>query len=151
MARMYGKGRGISRRCLPYVRSQPRWSQTTVSKVEEQISRLAAKGVGASTIGSILRDTAAVPSVKAVTGSGILRVMKKLGIAPKIPEDLHFLIKRAVSMRRHIEKNPRDKDCKFRLILTEAKIHRLVRYLKGSGRIPANFKYTGEKAATLIA
>ena len=41
------------------------------------------------------------------------------GLAPSIPEDLYYLVKKAVSVRRHLEKNRKDKDSKFRLILVE--------------------------------
>merc|ERR1711874_131056 len=98
MARMYGNGKGISRRCLPYVRTQPRWSDAKTSEIEENIQKMCAKGMTASQIGANLRDTMAVPNVKAVTGQGILRMMKKLGLSPKLPEDLYFLCKKAVSI-----------------------------------------------------
>lgn len=42
-----------------------------------------------------------------------------VGLAPSIPEDLYFLIKKAVNVRKHLEKNRKDKDSKFRLILIE--------------------------------
>ena len=42
----------------------------------------------------------------------------------QIPEDLYFLIKKAVSVRKHLERNRKDKDSKFRLILIESRIHR---------------------------
>ena len=46
------------------------------------------------------------------------------GLAPEIPEDLYQLIKKAVSVRKHLERNKKDKDSKFRLILIESRIHR---------------------------
>ncbi|MFO0131122.1 MAG: 30S ribosomal protein S15 [bacterium] len=36
-----------------------------------------------------------------------------------MPEDLYNLIKKAVSIRKHLEKNRKDKDSKYRLILVE--------------------------------
>ena len=67
----------------------------------------------------------------AITGSKILRIMKGLGLAPEIPEDLYHLIKKAVSMRKAPgASTARDKDGKFRLILVESRIHRLARYYK---------------------
>ena len=65
-----------------------------------------------------------------MTGSKILRIMKGLGLAPEIPEDLYHLIKKAVSMRKHLELFRKDRDGKFRLILVESRIHRLARYYK---------------------
>ena len=52
------------------------------------------------------------------------------GLAPAIPEDLYYMIKKAVVMRKHLEQNRKDKDGKFRLILVESRIHRLARYYK---------------------
>jgi hypothetical protein len=45
-------------------------------------------------------------------------------MAPAIPEDLYMLIKKAVAVRKHLERNKKDKDSKFRLILIESRIHR---------------------------
>ena len=52
------------------------------------------------------------------------------GLAPELPEDLYYLIKKAVAMRKHLEANRKDKDGKFHLILVESRIHRLARYYK---------------------
>jgi ribosomal protein S15P/S13E len=43
------------------------------------------------------------------------------GLAPAIPEDLYYMIKKAVNVRRHLERNRKDKDSKFRLILVEVR------------------------------
>lgn len=48
-------------------------------------------------------------------------------MAPELPEDLYSLIKKAVAIRKHLERNRKDKDAKFRLILVESRIHRLAR------------------------
>jgi len=37
-----------------------------------------------------------------------------------------MLIKKAVAVRKHLERNKKDKDSKFRLILIESRIHRWV-------------------------
>ncbi len=81
--------------------------------------------------------------VGAITGSKILRIMKGLGLAPEIPEDLYHLIKKAVSMRKHLELFRKDKDGKFRLILVESRIHRLARYYKVPQRLPSPFLVCG--------
>lgn len=91
---------------------------------------MAKKGMTPSAIGVLLRDQHGIPQVTTVTGSKILRILKGSGLAPDIPEDLYFLIKKAVSMRKHLERNRKDKDGKFRLILIESRIHRLARYYK---------------------
>ena len=48
---------------------------------------------------------AAIAQVKSVTGQKILRLLKGNGLAPEIPEDLYMLIKKAVAVRKHLEKN----------------------------------------------
>ena len=48
-------------------------------------------------------------------------------MAPELPEDCYHLIKKAVSIRKHLERNRKDRDAKFRLILVESRIHRLAR------------------------
>jgi len=52
------------------------------------------------------------------------------GNAPEYPEDLYNLMKKAVAIRKHLERNRKDTDSKYRLILVESKIHRLTRYYR---------------------
>lgn len=73
------------------------------------------------------------------------------GLAPSIPEDLYHLIKKAVSVRKHLERNRADKDAKFRMILIESRIHRLARYYIKKQQLPPTFKYEAATASTLVA
>ena len=61
------------------------------------------------------------------------------------------LVAQAVSVRKHIEKNRRDKDSKFRLILIESRIHRLARYYKKDQVLPPNWKYSSATASALVS
>ena len=151
MGRMYGTGKGISKSSMPYKKVPPRWLNIDSSEVVKQIEALAKKGYKPSQIGVILRDNFAIPQSRLLTGAKILRVLKKKGIAPESPEDLYHLMRKAVSMRKHIEKNHRDKDSKYRLILIESKIHRLVRYFKLTKQLPANWKYDYQTALALVS
>lgn len=56
-------------------------------------------------LGVILRDSHGVAQVRFVTGNQILRLMKAMGLAPDLPEDLYHLIKKAVAIRKHLERN----------------------------------------------
>lgn len=80
-----------------------------------------------------------------------MRILKASGLAPEIPEDLYQLIKKAVGMRKHLEKNRKDCDCKYRLILIESRIHRLARYYKRTGALPPTFKYQSATASALVS
>ena len=74
----------------------------------------------------------------------------RTGLAPDIPEDLYHLIKKAVSVRKHMDRNRKDRDSKFRLILIESRIHRLARYYKTTRKLAPNFKYESATASTLV-
>merc|ERR1712045_707147 len=120
-------------------------------EVREQIFKLAKKGMTPSQIGVILRDSHGVAQVRNVTGNKILRILKSKGMAPDLPEDIYSLIKKAVSIRKHLERNRKDKDAEFRLILVESRIHRLARYYKTKGVLPPTWKYESSTASTLVA
>jgi small subunit ribosomal protein S13e len=56
-----------------------------------------------------------------------------------------------VAVRKHLERNRKDKDSKFRLILIESRIHRLSRYYKSVGVLAPTWKYESATASTLVA
>jgi small subunit ribosomal protein S13e len=141
----------MSSSALPYRRSAPSWVKATPADVTDQIKKLARKGLTPSQIGVLLRDQHGVPQVRSITGSKVLRILKASGLAPDVPEDLYHMIKKAVSMRKHLERNRKDRDGKFRLILIESRIHRLARYYKASKRLPPTFKYESATASALVA
>lgn len=143
--------KGISQSALPYRRTVPTWLKLTADEVKDQIFKLGKKGLTPSQIGVFLRDSHGVAQVRFVTGNKILRIMKAMGHVPDLPEDLYYLIKKAVAIRRHLERNRKDKDAKFRLILVESRIHRLARYYKTKSVLPPNWKYESSTASALVA
>ncbi|KAK7579729.1 hypothetical protein V9T40_000358 [Parthenolecanium corni] len=151
MGRMHAPGKGISKSALPYRRSVPTWLKLSPEDVKDHIFKLAKKGLSPSQIGVILRDSHGVAQVRFLTGNKILRIMKAMGLAPQLPEDLYHLIKKAVAIRKHLERNRKDKDSKFRLILVESRIHRLARYYKRNSKIAPNWKYESSTASALVA
>eukprot|EP00899_Mesostigma_viride_P015532 jgi/Mesvir1/23980/Mv10742-RA.1 len=140
MGRMHTPGKGMSSSALPYKRSAPSWLKITAQEVVDHICKLAKKGLTPSQIGVMLRDSHGIAQVRSVTNSKVLRILKANGMAPEIPEDLYQLIKKAVSVRKHLERMRKDKDSKFRLILIESRIHRLSRYYKTTRKLPPNWK-----------
>ncbi|XP_050533363.1 40S ribosomal protein S13 [Daktulosphaira vitifoliae] len=151
MGRMHTPGKGISKSALPYRRSVATWLKSSAEDVKDHIFKLAKKGLTPSKIGVILRDSHGVAQVRFVTGNKILRIMKAMGLAPGLPEDLYHLIKKAVAIRKHLERNRKDRDSKFRLILVESRIHRLARYYKRKSKIAPNWKYESSTASALVA
>ena len=148
---MHSRGKGIAKSSIPFKRTAPSWVKTTTSEVVDQICKLAKKGLTPSQIGVVLRDSFGIPLVKAVTGTKIARILRMNGVSPDIPEDLYHLIKKAVNVRKHLEKNRQDKDSKFRLILIESRIHRLARYYRSIKSLPPNWKYDSATASTLVS
>ena len=61
------------------------------------------------------------------------------------------MIKKAVAIRKHLERSRKDKDGKYRLILVESRIHRLARYYKRTSQLPPVWKYEAASASTLVA
>jgi len=151
MGRMHTPGKGISRSALPYKRAPPTWCKLEPNKLKEEIIKFAKKGTTPSQIGVILRDSMGIAQVNSISGTKILRVLKGAGLAPQIPEDLYHLIKKAVNIRRHLEKNRKDIDSKFRLILVESRVHRLSRYYKLKKQLPPIWKYESSTASALVA
>ncbi|KAJ1648370.1 ribosomal 40S subunit protein S13 [Coemansia asiatica] len=151
MGRMYTSGKGISKSAIPYRRAPASWVKATPEDVCDQICKLARKGTTPSQIGVILRDYNGVPLVSSITGTKIVRILRANGLAPDIPEDLYFLIKKAVSVRKHLERNRKDNDAKYRLILIESRIHRLARYYATNGQLPPNWKYDAATASTIVS
>ncbi|KAI7829059.1 40S ribosomal protein S13 [Kickxella alabastrina] len=147
MGRMYTSGKGISKSAAPYRRTPASWVKATPEDVCEQICKLARKGTTPSQIGVILR----CPPVNAITGTKVVRILRANGLAPEIPEDLYFLIKKAVSVRKHLERNRKDFDAKYRVILIEARISRLARYYIACGQLPPNWKYVASTASTIVS
>ncbi|CAA2979947.1 UDP-glucuronate 4-epimerase 3 [Olea europaea subsp. europaea] len=154
MGRMHSRGKGISASALPYKRTPPSWLKIS----SQDVRNCTSPSLLLITIQNNLFHLA--PSVqfkklpaqvKSVTGSKILRILKGHGLAPEIPEDLYHLIKKAVAIRKHLERNRKDKDSKFRLILVESRIHRLARYYKKTKKLPPVWKYESTTASTLVA
>ncbi|GET87925.1 40S ribosomal protein S13, putative [Leishmania tarentolae] len=151
MVRMHGNGRGKASSALPYRRTPPAWLKIASRNVVKMVCKSSRKGMMPSQIGMELRDSMGIAQVKNVTGRKILRILKHNGLAPEIPEDLYFLVKRATQMRKHLERHTKDRDTKYRLILVESRIHRLARYYKRVKQLPPTWKYESSTASAMVA
>merc|ERR1719487_1514148 len=143
---MHSKGKGYFPQMSSIQKNTTSWAQVSGADLTEQIVRMAKRGSSPSQIGVILRDQYGVPQVNHITGQKILRILKVAGVAPDLPEDLYHLIKKAVNVRKHIEKFRADRDGKFRLILIESRIHRLARYYRTAKALPPTWRYQSKKA-----
>ncbi len=140
MARMYSHRRGKSGSKKPAKKTIPAWLTYKAKDVELLISKLAKEGKSPSEIGTVLRDTYGIPSVKTVCGGGVAKIMQKNNLAPEIPQDLAALIKRLAIVTKHKSANPKDEKGKRGIMLTESKINRLVKYYKRTGKLATDWK-----------
>jgi small subunit ribosomal protein S15 len=138
---------GKSHQTRPISKRPPSWCKYQPEEVEALVIKLAKEGNSTSRIGTILRDQYAIPLVKPMTGKTITKILKEAQLAPKIPEDLASLMKKAESLSAHYQKNRSDLHNKRALQLIEAKIHKLSRYYKREGVLPKNWKYEAKIAS----
>jgi len=145
MGRMHAKEKGQSHSTRPVTALGPNprppyWVKMTKSELEALILKLAKRNIPPSQIGLILRDQYGIPLVKPILGQKLVKFLRSHGYW-QFPEDLYFLIEKAKRIKRHLAVHKKDYVAKRRLILTEAKIHRLVKYYKRKGILPENFDY----------
>ncbi|MCJ7450739.1 MAG: 30S ribosomal protein S15 [Candidatus Nanohaloarchaeota archaeon QJJ-9] len=148
MSRMHSDGRGSSGSTKPRNPST-NWVVYEEDEIVQLVEKLAKKDKKPSEIGGTLRDRYGVPDVQAITGKSITDILEEKGLSSELPEDLYSLLEKAVRMKEHFDKNPKDKEARRRLELTEAKIRRIAEYHRGE-RIPEDWSYNREKAELLI-
>jgi len=114
-------------------------------EIEKLVVKLAKAGRTASQIGLYLRDAYGIPDVKNATKKSISQILNENKLQKTIPEDLMALIKKNISLRKHLESNNKDQTAKRGLELTDSKIRRMVKYFKKTGRLPEDWKFHPER------
>ncbi|MFX1494928.1 MAG: 30S ribosomal protein S15 [Promethearchaeota archaeon] len=150
MARMHSRKRGRSGSKRPARLEKPVWVELSGEEVENEVVKLARKGLSKSRIGITLRDSYGVPLVKVVTGKSISEILEENEIEAPLPEDLSNLVKKALNIRKHLETNHKDLETKKGLNRIESKVYRLIRYYKKKGVLEPDFKYDPEKIRTIV-
>ena len=130
-------------------KEKPQWVNYEKEEVEKLILKLADSGKSKSQIGLMLRDQYGIPDVK-VFGMTIGKVVRKDSPEKAMPEDLYNIIKKAVVMHNHLEKNRKDKKGIHTLQLIESRARKLGRYYVSVGKLPVDWKYDINKAKLLV-
>lgn len=140
MARTHARTKGKSGSTRPVSADL---SHVTIKPKEiiDIILKLSKDDVKPSMIGITLRDSYAVPSVKAVVGKSITQILAENKVSMQIPEDLSALVVKAKKLAKHIENNSRDTHNKRGLALIDAKIRRLAKYYVRVGKLERGWKY----------
>lgn len=150
MARMHARKKGKSGSTKPVVSQADKWLEYNNDEIVKIIIDLAKAGKTPSQIGLTLRDQYGVPDVEALTKKKITQIMKEHKLAPALPEDLTNMLRQALNLRKHLERNPRDQSNSRGLQLTESKIKRLVHYYKRKKTLPADFYYDVKNIELLL-
>jgi small subunit ribosomal protein S15 len=150
MARMHSRKKGKSGSTRPLRSSQPNWVSYGEQDIVDLAVKLSREGNSPSFIGIILRDQYGIPSVQQVAKKKLTRILIENKIPFEIPEDMQNLIKKAVSLRRHLELHKKDIGNKHSLLLIESKIRRLAKYYSARKRLPQDWRYEPEKAKLLV-
>ncbi|MFX0038489.1 MAG: 30S ribosomal protein S15 [Promethearchaeota archaeon] len=151
MARMHSRKRGSSGSTRPARLEKPTWVELSPEEVENEVVKLARRGQSKSMIGTIMRDSRGVPLVKLVTGKKVTQILEENEIDSPLPEELTNLVRKALSIRKHLETNHKDLEARKGLQRTESKIYRLIKYYKKKKKLDSSFKYDPEKIRTLVA
>ncbi len=144
MARMHSRKRGKSGSKKP-VKKIPSWAPFKEKEVEKLIVKYSKAGKTTSEVGMILRDSYGIHNVKALTGKSISAVTHENKLGKALPEDILSLISRMIAIKQHLEKNKQDKTALRGLQLTEAKIRRLVKYYKRSGKLALDWQFDTDR------
>jgi len=105
------------------------------------IIELSKGGLGPSEIGMRIRDQPAIPLTKPILGKNITHILTENNIYPELPEDLSQLVKKDIGLQKHLRAHNTDRRNVRSLELIEAKIHRLSKYYKRTGKLQPNWKY----------
>jgi len=150
MARIHARVKGKSGSKKPLDSKIPKWVEKKPKEIIALVEKLAKQDLSSSQIGLNLRDSYGVPNVKLITGKSISEILKNAKMTGMVPEDLKNLIKRAITIRKHLTLNRKDKFSIRCLQLTEAKIRRIQKYYKSKGVLPEDWNYHPDRAELLV-
>ena len=150
MARMHSRRKGKSGSKRPFSDKTRVWVKYSAEEVSKIIDKLHKSGKNPSQIGMILRDSYGIPNVRTILEKRLISSMKEKNIKFEIPEDIMYLIKKEMSIAKHLSRNKKDMPSKRGLQLTESKIRRLVKHYKRAGVLPKDWVYDREKAKLII-
>ncbi len=148
MARLHTRRHGRSKSRKPVETGAS--ADADRSALEQAIITYAKQGIESTTIGRRVKQERNVGYLKPVLGQRLNAFLAAKGFKSDIPVDLLDLMKKAVKMRKHIGANHRDMHNSIRLQRVEAKIWRLSKYYRGSGKLPADWKYDPAQAALIV-
>ena len=150
MARIYSGKKGRSGSHKPPYKVVPKWLKYKKEDVEKIIVDLAKQKHTSAMIGTILRDSYGVPDSTLVSHKPISKIMRDNNLHPEFPEDLMFLLRKAVQLRKHMTTSKKDKHSQRGLQNLESKIRRLSKYYVRTSKLPKTWRYDPEQARLIV-
>ncbi len=150
MSRIHSRRKGRAGSHRPYPFTAPTWAGLDREEIAEEALKLAKGGASSAHVGTVLRDSYGVASVRAATGERLTKLLAKKGVKPELPEDLQALLKRVVHLQRHLETHPKDLSNHRGLTLLESRIRRLAHYYRQTKLLPEKWSYTSATAVLQV-
>jgi len=150
MAKKYSGSKGVAGSKQPIKKIVPAWVRYGAKEIEMLVVKMHKEGQSPSQIGLHLRDVYGIPDVKLLCSKSITKILAEKKVLGPLPEDLMALIKRLIMLKKHLEENRQDQVAKRGLMITESKIQRLVKYYKGTGKLPKDWKYDVSKVKLYV-
>ena len=152
MARLHTKRHGKSKSRKPILGSGSviEGAENDKDKIVKYAVEYAKQGLPPALIGEKLKKDHSVPYINHMLGKKLEAVLKENGIQESVPYDMLALMKKAVKLRKHLEKNKQDVSNTVRLGRIEAKIWRLTKYYIKSGKLPDGWRYNPKQAELLV-
>jgi small subunit ribosomal protein S15 len=150
VSRIHSGRKGRSGSDRPYPALPPTWPVPEPAEISDQAVQLAKGGLSAAQVGAVLRDTYGVPSVRLATGQRLTPLLASRGVKPELPEDLAALLRRVVTLQRHLTEHPKDTSNRRGLALIESRIRRLARYYRDRKMLPETWRYSAAEAVLQV-
>jgi small subunit ribosomal protein S15 len=150
VSRIHSGRKGRSGSDRPFPLAKPAWPVPDRQEIVDEVVKLSKGGLSAAQIGTVLRDSHGIPSVRAATGERMAPLLAKHGVRPELPEDLAALLKRVVTLQRHLARHPKDHSNRRGLSLMEARIRRLARYYRDRKILPEGWRYSATEAVLQV-
>jgi small subunit ribosomal protein S15 len=150
MARMHTKKHGKSKSFKPMPAEAKAPEGLDRAKIEHAVETYAKQGMSPAVIGMHLKNDHGIKYIKHDMGKRLNAILEDRNVKHDIPTDMLDLMKKAVNLHKHIERNRQDKHNGTSLKRTEAKITRLSKYYMREGKLPHGWRYDPKTAELII-
>ena len=147
---MYARTKGKASSTKPENKDNPKWVNYKPKEIEKLIIKLAKEDHSTPMIGTILRDTYGIPSVRSATGKKLSKILEENKLNKEYPEQLFNLLKQVVNMHKHLKENKKDTQSIRNVTIVESKIRRLGKYYKKEKVLPEDWKYNLDNAKLIV-